>query len=366
MLRFDLTGNVAVTSDTISRDIEERLRLMLILADPNIVFDLRTYNRFKGTKFNNLLAVNERHHGTILYMPLALSIRDLYETIVDRLKVINNDSLPSNINILSDEWIRLQFCPSNATTTRAMHYTDRFNVKFKYRQWVCLISADDKHKIPIGEDVLISTGIRNRHSIVLQESTLAAANYDFSKLSLTPSVIFFITISNKITELFYDGQVFVLYKDTIFEPSSAIIHLTEFLNVIKMKYAYQEVPTILCLYTDGVQIIVVIMANPAKRIMSTLNLALQGIALKRELMSLESENLFGTASSLEILNNQTERLKLKNNKFKCYSPASQEAITEIFESILRIDPTLKIEETTQTQLRHHSTLIEFINTYCET
>jgi len=52
MLHFDLTGNAAVSSDVISRDIEERLRLILTLADPNIIFDLRTNNGFKGTKFN--------------------------------------------------------------------------------------------------------------------------------------------------------------------------------------------------------------------------------------------------------------------------------------------------------------------------
>ena len=52
MLHFDLTGNTAVTSDIISHDVEERLRLILTLADPNIIFDLRTNNGFKGIKFN--------------------------------------------------------------------------------------------------------------------------------------------------------------------------------------------------------------------------------------------------------------------------------------------------------------------------
>ncbi|CAG8797913.1 16268_t:CDS:1, partial [Racocetra persica] len=51
----------------------------------------------------NLLAVNERQHGSILYIPLALSIRNLHETVVERLKNTYSDSLPSNINILSDE-----------------------------------------------------------------------------------------------------------------------------------------------------------------------------------------------------------------------------------------------------------------------
>ncbi|CAG8797914.1 16269_t:CDS:1, partial [Racocetra persica] len=82
---------------------------------------------------------------------------------------------------------------------RVMYYTGRFSVKFKvqsrmlrkssedayyctalfkylrefciqYCQWTCLISADDKHKIPIRKDVAVSTGVRNRRTIVFQES----------------------------------------------------------------------------------------------------------------------------------------------------------------------------------------------------
>ncbi|CAG8766718.1 7123_t:CDS:2, partial [Gigaspora margarita] len=134
--------------------------------------------------------------------------------------------------------IHLQFCHSNATTTRAMYYTGQFNIKCKVQGWLlqksnkdahycatlfwylqefciqypqlaCLISADDKHKILIEEDIAISIGVQNRCLIVLQESTLATADHDFSKLFLIPSV-------------------FVLYEDTVFEPSTAIRHSTEF------------------------------------------------------------------------------------------------------------------------------------------
>ena len=45
--------------------------------------------------------------------------------------------------------------------------------------------------------------------------------------------------------------MYVSYKDTIFEQSTAIRHSTEFLNVLKLQYLYQEIPPILCLYTDG-------------------------------------------------------------------------------------------------------------------
>ncbi|CAG8843101.1 6158_t:CDS:2, partial [Racocetra persica] len=80
-----------------------------------------------------------------------LSIRDLCETIVERLKINYGDPLLSDINIPSNEWIRLQFCPTNATTMWAAYYTN------------------DKYKVLIGEDVAVFTGIRNRHSIVRQE-----------------------------------------------------------------------------------------------------------------------------------------------------------------------------------------------------
>jgi len=40
MLYFDLTSDAAITSNAISCKIEERLRLMLTLADLTIIFDL--------------------------------------------------------------------------------------------------------------------------------------------------------------------------------------------------------------------------------------------------------------------------------------------------------------------------------------
>ena len=53
MLYFDLTGDAAVTTNAISREVEERLRLMLALEDPSIILDLRANNGFKGTKFDD-------------------------------------------------------------------------------------------------------------------------------------------------------------------------------------------------------------------------------------------------------------------------------------------------------------------------
>ncbi|CAB4391120.1 unnamed protein product [Rhizophagus irregularis] len=375
MLYFDLTGNAAVTSNTISREIEERLRLMLALEDPSIIFDLLNNNGFKGNKFDifwNELdmyfneetpAVDDRRHNTTMHMPLAISIRDLRDIILAKLHIKNGEPLPAEIYIPSCEWIRLQFWPTNSTTTKAIQYTGRYQVKFKvqgrllrkksvdshycaalfcylrefliqYRQWACFISADDKHKVPIGESVPVSTGVRNRQSLSTQNNDLNASDHDFTKLSFTPSVIFFVSIPSNISGGFYNGQVFVSFKDTVFEPSSAIRHATEFQDAIHKMYTPQALPPILCLYTDG----------------------LQNVAIMRNTMSDESEALFDKADTLDeirdkanknsnlkmelrdcikdvqsLLHSCSERLVLKDQYFKCYNAASEYDINGLFQ-----------------------------------
>jgi hypothetical protein len=51
-LYFDLTGDASTTNNVISKEIEERLRIMMQLEDPSIIVDLRTNNGFKGKEFN--------------------------------------------------------------------------------------------------------------------------------------------------------------------------------------------------------------------------------------------------------------------------------------------------------------------------
>ena len=49
---YNLTGNAAITNDAISKEIEERLRMILMLEDPLIIIDMRTNNGFKEAKFD--------------------------------------------------------------------------------------------------------------------------------------------------------------------------------------------------------------------------------------------------------------------------------------------------------------------------
>jgi hypothetical protein len=51
MLYHDITGDVSA-SDSISEDVQKRIKSMLELEDPNIIFDFRKNNGFKGSKFD--------------------------------------------------------------------------------------------------------------------------------------------------------------------------------------------------------------------------------------------------------------------------------------------------------------------------
>src|ERR1044072_2198542 len=108
----------------------------------------------------------------------------------------------------------MNFSPSNPYINSANQYIDHFKVSYKvqsrliqkpnedkyycqaiwkyecefgirYHDYICFISIDNKHKVPIGKGVAVSTGVRNRKSLVHQETLLSAEDHDFTKLSLT-------------------------------------------------------------------------------------------------------------------------------------------------------------------------------------
>ncbi|PKC57243.1 hypothetical protein RhiirA1_472800 [Rhizophagus irregularis] len=218
MLYHDLTGDASLSNDQISKEIEERLRFIILLEDPSIIIDLRTNNGFQGSKFDIFWDeldgyFNEALIYAILYIPYVISIQKLRERIITHLNTkYQGLPLPSNISIPSKEGIRLNFAPSNAYITKAMQYTERFNVKYKmqsrllqkssenehychmifkyerefnikYQDYAYFISADDKHKVPIGEDIPVSTGVHNKKTLAPAEGEITAADHNFTKLS---------------------------------------------------------------------------------------------------------------------------------------------------------------------------------------
>jgi len=346
-----------------------------------------------------------------------MSIPDLKQIIIEKLEKKFGIPLDSEICIPSDEYIRLQFWPGNSFTNIATKYTGRFNIVYKvqsrqlskfhldayycaalfrytrlfaikFKDYLSFICADDKHKVPIGEGIATSSGVRNKKSLVPIGTELGSSDHDFTKFSLTPSVMLFCDIPNDISETFYRGQVYVSYKDTTFQPSSAIRHASEFYNTL-MQYYDINLPEILLLYTDGgpdhrttfgsVQISLICLflqgdfdflasvrtapyhswTNPAERVMSILNLALQGVSLERDKMDNVLEEILKGKNTLEeirvaankndllriklidsikpvqkLLNERTSRLSLDGKKFLTKRPDFRFQIDEMFEVTL--------------------------------
>ena len=185
------------------------------------------------------------------------------------------------------------------------------------------LSIDDKHKVKIGEpDVPVASAECGRQVIVPVGSQLLAADHDFTKFSIVPSVILCTDIPEEISGSWYDGKVMVMLKEGAFEPYSAARYSAEITTIIE-----QEVPNlpVLFIYSDGgpdhrltylsVKLALYLKLdldylcaaraapyhsyrNPVERIMSIINLGLQAVALAREkkLMKWNGWQLAATAS----------------------------------------------------------------------
>ena len=218
----------------------------------------------------------------------------------------------------------------------------------KYKSICYLLSVDDKAIVPIGEpDKPVSTGVRIHHgSLVTTSQFLGALDHDFHIFGAVPSVTLNIDIPDNINDSFYKGQVYVGLKDKVFQPSDAYRHAVELIQNMRSRYSsngdHSDRP-ILMVYSDGgpdhrtnyvsvkIASVVVFVAldlymyvacrtapcqsfrNPAERVMSTLNLALQNVSLQREAVPDESvEQRIGNLSTLKKL----RAAAAKNDAFK--------------------------------------------------
>ena len=177
----------------------------------------------------------------MMYMPIVISIRELCENIIERLQVKHDEETFSTILIPSEEWIRLQFWPKNTYAKTAMQYSGRFRISYKvqsrllrkshpdahycaalfrytrlfaikFRDFTCFISANDKHKVPIGELIETSTGVRNKATLVFSDMKLTSCDHDFTKLSVTPSVSLFCNIPKNIAKTFIKDKFMLLIR----------------------------------------------------------------------------------------------------------------------------------------------------------
>lgn len=80
-MQHDLTGDISVPENSQSRELDERLRLMLEIGDPDILVDLRINNGFKGTKFNIFWNELKLYFEEVIFKKLLLITRNFLKLI---------------------------------------------------------------------------------------------------------------------------------------------------------------------------------------------------------------------------------------------------------------------------------------------
>ena len=225
-------------------EVDKRLvNFILESNDTDLLWDLRKLNgRPKNPAFDpfwhelqkyidEFAAVDERRHSDILYLPVAISIENLRQIVLDRLP--EGSAAPSN------SWLYMNFWPSSRYHNSASHHTGRFNLKFKlqqrlvrgqhpddyycatsfkfqrtmavkYREYASMFFVDDKAIFPVGEpEIPVSTNVRARGgALVPGDKILGALDHDFHICGLVPSFVLKSDVPDNVNDSFYKGIVF--------------------------------------------------------------------------------------------------------------------------------------------------------------
>ena len=418
--------------------LDARVQNALLADDPDLVLDMRHMNPGRpsetfsdffdklSSKVEEISAVDERRHGNVCHFSKYISVPDLIrETEKD---------LPEGTPIPSESTVLYSFVPKNAHAKAAKLYTSRVPLQFKvqtrqlrvshidehycaaifkytreyavqFREEATFLCVDDKSKVDFGEPgQAVQTGVRGKKSIVPANLTLSALDHDVqSKGSITPSVCLSVTVPDDISESFYNGEVTVSYKDSVFEGSNPFRHAVEMEHILRQK----ELKPVLIVYSDGgpdhrltyhsVKLALIILfkrlgidtliaprtapghswLNPAERIMSVLNLGLQNVALMREECTSTMEGALRSTNSMTdirtkagkteglkdawlgsvkpvktILEDRTGRLSLKGTPFRIQQAASEDDVRQLENDIQRcVDPNIITSQYQHQQLK---------------
>lgn len=294
-------------------------------------------------------------------------------------------------------------------------YEREFCVKF--REYTTFVSQDDKHTIKVGEpEYPVAAVDRGKTVLVGLNEKMVVGDHDFTKFTLTPSVNFLIDIPETIEGSFYCGKVHVGLKDSTFEHSSPIRHATELKQILENHVT--PIQPLLVMYMDGgpdhrltyasvqqsllalfIQLDLDFLCavrtpphnswkNPAERIMSILNLALQGVGMVRpktthedqlqkcknmkqirelakSVPGLEEEILDSLERPKSLLSSLFSRLKLKEKPFSVFVAATEEEIQSLWDNVRQIDSSLERKDTTKVLTKEKKELQEFMQSHCK-
>ena len=135
-LYSELSGDCCA-ADT--AEIDDRVYQIIELEDPDIA-DMRTLNSSTShAKFNRFwneceavlneeigVTVNDCCHTEVTHLASAISVRDLWECVKQR--------LPTDTPIPSQEWLHLKFWSKTKHAIKTLHYTGRLKVQFMIQQ----------------------------------------------------------------------------------------------------------------------------------------------------------------------------------------------------------------------------------------
>lgn len=123
-----LTGDQSVMSAQASKEVQARLKLLLETQDPDIVYDIRHFNEGRPESFTDFWdeldkylneqtakAVDDRRHGTVCHIGIAMSVPDLLKVIQSR--------LPENISVPQENDFSYNF--NQETFTRSQQSISR-------------------------------------------------------------------------------------------------------------------------------------------------------------------------------------------------------------------------------------------------
>ena len=273
--------------------------------------------------------------------------------------------------------------------------------------------CDDKAKVHVGEPTApVSTGVRGRTSIVPLSTTLEALGHDLHKSSLTPNIVLKCDIPVTIDRSFVQGNVYYTVSDSVFQSSSQFRHGVMLKHVVS---SLPDMPSVLMKYTDGgtdqrnnlesVKIATICLfkeldldllitarcapghsyANPAERIMSILNIALQNCATERSSCddpSLENQlkkchsmadirKLHMTHTEVkdawlgslkdvqEMISERFSRLELKDKPFQNIDTITDDEILHFQRRVSELFPGIEINKLQ----KQHTNKIESYNTW---
>ena len=234
----------------------------------------------------------ERRHNDCLHASEVLSIPDLRRRATENLeRKVEQGVIGAMPPVPSVEWVRLQFVPSNDTVAKASIMSGRLGCKRAAQKrnlrkahvdqhWVnamtryillwlielhattdCVLflGQDDKAKIPVGDSVPISTGVRPnvRRAIVNAncQDTLTAMDHDFHVINLVCSATLVCNIPDSIGGSFFmgdedngNGELFYTLRDAIFDQSTVFDHTAQLIDCLRR---LDKQLFVLVLQTDG-------------------------------------------------------------------------------------------------------------------